>query len=47
MYEKEENAQQAMVWFGKAADFYASENANASVNQMKLKVAEYAALNAE
>jgi len=44
MYEKEENAEQAMEWFGKAADFYASENANTSVNQMKLKVAEYARL---
>lgn len=47
MYEKEENAEQAMIWFGKAADFYSSENANTSVNQMKLKVAEFAALTAD
>ena len=47
MYEKEEDTQNAAVWYGKAADFYASENATSSVNQMRLKVAEFAALNAE
>lgn len=47
IYEKEENSEQAMTWFEKAADFYQSDNSTTSVNQMKLKVAEYAALNAD
>eukprot|EP00270_Netrium_digitus_P001904 TRINITY_DN12107_c0_g1_i1.p1 TRINITY_DN12107_c0_g1~~TRINITY_DN12107_c0_g1_i1.p1 ORF type:complete len:291 (-),score=84.92 TRINITY_DN12107_c0_g1_i1:203-1075(-) len=44
VFEKEENVDQAVIWFDKAADLYQSENANSSVNQMRLKVAEFSAL---
>lgn len=42
--EKEDDLEGAVVWFGRAADFYQSENANTSVNQMRLKVAEFSAM---
>eukprot|EP00475_Leptophrys_vorax_P019570 TRINITY_DN26813_c0_g1_i1.p1 TRINITY_DN26813_c0_g1~~TRINITY_DN26813_c0_g1_i1.p1 ORF type:complete len:287 (-),score=56.35 TRINITY_DN26813_c0_g1_i1:225-1085(-) len=47
MYEKDEDVDNAVEWFGKAADFYQTENANTSVNQMRLKVAEFSALKAD
>lgn len=47
MYEKEEDTAKARLWYSKAADFYASESAQSSVNQMRLKVAEFAALDAD
>ena len=44
VYEKGDNLEAAMKWFEKAADFYGSESAATSANQMRLKVAEFAAL---
>ena len=44
LHEKGDNLEAAMKWFEKAADFYGSESAATSANQMRLKVAEFAAL---
>eukprot|EP00897_Mesotaenium_endlicherianum_P003212 jgi/Mesen1/2919/ME000175S02072 len=45
IYEKEDNMEQAMAWFEKAADLYTSEgNASTTVSQLNLKVAEFSAI---
>lgn len=43
LYEAEQNFSQAMVYFGRAADLFSSEEVTTSANQCKLKVAQFAA----
>ena len=43
LYESEQNIEQAVVYFEKAADFYENEEVNTSANQCKQKVAQYSA----
>lgn len=43
LYESEQNIEQAVVYFEKAADFYENEDVNTSANQCKQKVAQYSA----
>ncbi|KAL4378441.1 hypothetical protein GQ457_02G012240 [Hibiscus cannabinus] len=43
LYESEQNIEQAMDYFEKAADFFQNEDVSSSANQCKLKVAQFAA----
>ncbi|QCE01391.1 alpha-soluble NSF attachment protein 2-like [Vigna unguiculata] len=43
LYEAEQNIEQAVIYFERAADFYENEEVNTSANQCKQKVAQYSA----
>ncbi|KAB1214107.1 Alpha-soluble NSF attachment protein [Morella rubra] len=43
LYETEQNIEQAIVYFEKAADFFQNEEVTTSANQCKQKVAQFAA----
>lgn len=43
LYEQQQNLDQAMVYFDKAADLYQGEEVSSSANQCRLKIAQYAA----
>lgn len=43
IYEKEDNAEDALTFYQQAADLYAGEEVNSTSNQCKLKVAQFAA----
>ncbi|KAM7271780.1 hypothetical protein ACFE04_030994 [Oxalis oulophora] len=43
LYESEQNIEQSIVYYEKAADFFQSEEVNTTANQCKQKVAQFAA----
>lgn len=43
IFETEENLEQAIVWYDKAADLFQSEEVTTSANQNRQKVAQYSA----
>lgn len=43
LYELEQNFEQAIIYFEKAADIYQSEEATTAANQCNAKVAQFAA----
>lgn len=43
MYEQEENLEQAIVYYEKAADLFQSEEVSTSANQCRQKIAQFAA----
>lgn len=43
LYEQEQNLEQAIVYYEKAADLFQSEEVTTSANQCNQKIAQYAA----
>lgn len=43
LYEQEQNLEQAILYYEKAADLFQSEDVTTSANQCKQKIAQYAA----
>ena len=43
LYESEQNIEQAIDYYEKAADFFQNEDVSTSANQCKQKVAQFAA----
>lgn len=43
LHESEQNIEQAIVYYEKAADFFENEEGTSSANQCKQKVAQFAA----
>ena len=43
LYEQQQNLEQAMVYYDKAADLYQGEEVSSSANTCRLKIAQYSA----